>query len=375
MPTCVDGNLARFQTRVSHYLQTADIDLESNFEDSIGVLEGDSAIAFHGSYDGGGYLIEGLKTTSNGGLFAVVGAAAVIEKVHLREVDANGGETGAIVNVLQRSFNRYVERLRYSSLRKRTLILPYYDFHFGSLWNRLDYREGDLTKPKLLQSSVTGSVRGTQNAGGLVGLAEGADILGNYSAATVEAIRSAGGLVGRADEYGFGFDPLRSAIEDSLATGNVRGGEYVGGVVGRSESFAQRNIATGVPSALEGTNPPLGALVGELFRYGFMADSLGLGSDKLLGASAAELVFGTPHRVYGASSGTETFSCSNSPFHWTSEEHGAYIDTCASYTAEGGLEADFAWDFGTASEYPVPSYNVLTPAEIRALIPSPIPSP
>ena len=82
LPTCVDGSLARFQTRVSHYLQTADIDLDSNLEDSIGVL-GDSAIFFHGGYDGGGFQIHGLDTASGGGLFDNGGGGMLSSKMYI----------------------------------------------------------------------------------------------------------------------------------------------------------------------------------------------------------------------------------------------------------------------------------------------------
>ena len=363
LPTCVDGNLARFQTRVSHYLQTADIDLASDFQHPIGVLSDSSAIVFHGNYNGAGYQIFGLETESAGGLFHLVGTAAVIEDVHLREVAVNGYVAGGLINEVE-SFYDPLQRRRYQSRRSNALTLPYYDFYFGSLWNQFEFPGRRSRWPEVLSSSVSGSVSGIKAAGGLVGELNEGLVQGSYSTATVGASSSAGGLAGSIHFFG--------RIYDSFAAGDVRGGQYVGGLMGWStSSVIRRSFAAGVLSALDGANPDLGAVVGMVYKDENVRirDSYGLGSPTLVGKTLfyGDTGVNTLERVYGSSDGIAAWTCSDAPLLWYSDTLGVNHGTCADYTSGGGQEADFPWDFGTASEYPVLNYNVLTPAEIRCV--------
>ena len=347
LPTCKDGSLAKFQTRVSHYLQTEDIDLESNFGTGIGTVDGNENITFHGTYNGGGYTIDGLSRS----LFALIGAVSVVEDVHLRGVDISGaGKVGGLVQEVVRNYSMNHES-DYTSHRYTQLTLPYYDFYFAMLWSRFDSRFGGVGHAEVINSGVSGSVSGGLNTGGLVGLLSGGNVRGSYSTASVSASNVAGGLVGRTEDA--------SSIFDSFASGEVVGSTYVGGLVGfHGSGLITGSFATGVPSSsIEGAL--LGALVGNVYSDALLTDSYGLGPEILVGEGSGE-------RIYGASNGIAAWTCSDAPFVWSVED-----DTCAEFMSGGGEETDFAWDFGTASEYPVPNYNVLTPTEIRALIPSP----
>ena len=384
LPTCIDGSLAGFQTQVSHYLQTADIDLAADFERSIGALDGESAIAFHGAYDGGGYLLSGLEGTT-GGLFDRVGAGAVLQDVHLREVNISGAtHAGGLVNRVERRVSA-TQADRYKSYRSAQLVLPYYAFHFAQLWHRLDERETRLaspnhdfyfadfwglldaevtamTPPQVLRASVTGSVRGVRTAGGVVGLLEGGEIRGSYSTAAVEAGSDgegrAGGLLGITQNY--------ARVGDSFATGAVSSGGDVGGLVGFHGSGAIRtSFATGVPSTAGGAGVSLGALIGRSESGGaYLDDAYGLGLARAVGAGPRG------DRIYGAQDGIEGWACNTGPLFWYPEGvvHPHDGISCAYYAVILGQKAeDFGWDYGAADEYPVPNYNVLTPTEIRGL--------
>ena len=394
LPTCVDGLLAGFQTRVSHYRQTKDIDLESELEESIGnALNGE--IVFHGNYNGGGYAIDGLPRS----LFALIGATGVVEDVHLREVSIAGAAAeGAIIQEARRTFSEERES-NYMSHRFSQLTLPYYDFYFANLWNRFDWRAATLARAEVISSGVSGSVSGTSSIGGLVGILSGGVVRESYSTASVSALDVAGGLVGRTEDgstissfasggvlssalfpngsYAVGGLVGRtedgSTISDSFASGGVlssalfpNGSYAVGGLVGSHGSGRiAYSLATGVPSS-SNEGVLLGALVGRVFPNAVLVDSYGLGLATLVGEDE-----GTSQRIYGTSDGIEAWTCSDAPLLWYSDTLDVSYETCADYTGDGGQAADYGWDFGASSEYPVPSYNVLTPAEIRALIPSP----
>ena len=353
LPTCVDGSLATFQTRVSYYLQAEDIDLESSLDKSIGSVDGNIAIAFHGTYDGDGHYIDGLPRS----LFAMIGAVGAVKDAHLREVGIGSsfGKEGALAQMISRTYSADNEG-PYRLNRHAQLTLPYYDIYFDALWDRFDPKEGELVHAEVINSGVSGSVSGGQNTGGLVGVLSGGSVQGSYSTASISGSEVAGGLVGRTEDA--------SSIFDSFATGEVVGTAAVGGLVGVHASGAiTGSLATGLPSS-SNESAVLGALVGRVDSSALLVDSYGLGLTTLVGEGSGE-------RIYDASDGIAAWTCSDAPFVWSSADFDAEDDTCAEFTAGGGEETDFAWDFGTASEYPVPTYNVLSPTEIRTLIPSP----
>jgi len=85
---------------------------------------------------------------------------------------------------------------------------------------------------------ATGSVSGTYDVGGLVGVNSFFSPISNcYTTGNVSGNSSVGGLVGFSTDY--------SSISNCYATGNVSGTEAVGGLVGNNMSFISNCYATG----------------------------------------------------------------------------------------------------------------------------------
>lgn len=174
---------------------------------------GTSADAFHGHYDGNGYVISGLTinrpASNNVGLWAFVGENGTVKNLNLQDSQVVGGNyvVGTMV-----AFNR-----------------------------------GTLT-----EVYATGSVSGGYRVGGLVG--ENSPGTVSYAHADVEVTANDGRIGGLV-----GFN-VNGTITDSYATGNVTAGWYVGGLVGRNlHGSIQRSYATG---NITGSNS-VGGLVGD----------------------------------------------------------------------------------------------------------------
>ena len=380
LPACRNGDLASFYTQVSHYRQMGDIALGDTTEDPFGeipnIANPKDLVAFHGTYDGGGYQISGLKT-KGGGFFGVLGSAAHIHDMHLVDVDvetrfAGRYGSGGIVRHVERNYSNKNE-IWYLRDRFQQLTLPHYNLYFALLWNDFDgeriwseatpqYRRV-LSRPEIVDSSVTGSVLGPYSVGGLVGVLDGGDVRGSYSTASATSAGSrAGGLVGLAEDG--------ARIWQSFATGNVAARTEGGGLVGYAHNGAliEAGFATGVSSAARSASPTLGALVG--VNNAIVRDSYGLSLAAAIGMSdgnASEArIYGSAGDAGGAGAFT-SWTCASAPFHAVDLD-GTDNGDCSTVGA-----SSFPWDFGTAGDvqYPVPSGNVLTPAEIRALLPAP----
>ena len=247
LPTCVGGALGDFQTVISHYSQTKDIDLEGDWQHGIGgdsddrddvfsdeydgiPGDGGTGFGFHGAYRGNGYEIRNLHTTTAGGLFSILDTGTVIQGVHLRDVDIN---IPNIAGGIARIVDRY-SYLRWSYWEYETppLTLPYFDFYFASKWNFFNQTYPNAI-PNIFDSSTTGSVVGTGIVGGLVGAAEHGSLYSSYSTADVTARLDgngnsyAGGIVGRTGHTGGG-----ARLRTVFATGDVTAGTAAGGLVG-----------------------------------------------------------------------------------------------------------------------------------------------
>ena len=359
LPTCVDGALARFHTRVSRYLQTDTIDLASNFERSLGQAGVEGAIRFHGRYNGNGHSILGLET-SEAGLFGYLGTTAVVHDLHLRGVNivSNRTRVGGLVSYLDGYFPKLYFQ-EYMAHRRSQLTLPYYDIYFGSLWNRFDHRESDVDLPLVLRSGVSGTVHGIGHVGGLVGEVRVGEVFGSYSTGEViesgsgASFRSAGGLVGT---FSGGFS------EFNFSTSNVRGTYDVGGLVGHDQGGYNRktSFAAGTPSTYAGTSLTLGSLIGRSRSQVFYSYAVAPGP--LFGREEGGSY---SNRIYRLDA--PRWTCSDGPFFWYSRAVGFPYATCAEFTGAGLDEADYGWDYGTAEQYPVPNYNALTAAEIRCV--------
>jgi hypothetical protein len=132
---------------------------------------------------------------------------------------------------------------------------------------------GSAANVNVVRSHATGAVTGTgagtiSNYGGLIGSAKSVNISNSYATGKVTATGASnglGGLVGNATT-----DAGAMTIENSFATGDVRGGDGLGGLVGNlsatignltvENSYATGNVSSVNPTA----SPPsgIGGLVG-----------------------------------------------------------------------------------------------------------------
>lgn len=189
---------------------------------------GTSADNFTGKFDGLGHTISDLTInrgiTDYVGLFGYIGSGGAVSNVGM----VGGSITG----------NNYV----------------------GGL---LGYAPQD-SNVRIKNSYNTGSVIGTGNyIGGLVGRTYGS-ITNSYATGNVTGSGDeTGGLVGRLSSNG--------SITDSYATGTVNGGNYTGGLVGRSWGDITNSYATG---NVTGTGNYTGGLLGsnEYFNTTIIGD-------------------------------------------------------------------------------------------------------
>ena len=187
------------------YILTSDIDLSGINWEPIGSFTNTTTKSpFTGTFDGNGYKIINLTidlpSKSSVGLFGHT-ERAIISNVALEDINVTGNSrVGGLVG----------------------------SAHSGS---------------KISNSYSTGSVKGIGRAGGLVGDADsGAEINNSYSTSSVELTgtqrSNAGGLVGRANNS--------TTISNSSATGSVAGRTGLGGLVGGfANSTIENSCASG----------------------------------------------------------------------------------------------------------------------------------
>ena len=90
----------------------------------------------------------------------------------------------------------------------------------------------------LTNSRSSGTVSGNFNVGGVVGI-NGGTLTNSISSGTVNGGNSVGGLVGLNCFMLTGF----AIVQNSYSIGNVSGTDYVGGVVGRNNHLLQNSVA------------------------------------------------------------------------------------------------------------------------------------
>ncbi|MEX0685699.1 MAG: GLUG motif-containing protein [Balneolales bacterium] len=234
----------------SHFIQTAFIwapDTE-NWNDGAGFEPiGTSEEPFTGSFDGNGWMIDGLhinrEDESNVGLFGVVNGT--VKNVTLNDVSITGGdETGALAGTnLGTIMNSHTSGEVVGAE--------------NSIGGLVGFNNAGSISSSSSSSMVAGDAEVGQAVGGLVGQNrnEGAVIEQSLSTGDVTAALKVGGLVG--------FNRDLAVISNSYATGNVSAtaesipefGWYAGGLVGdhRGEAEINLSFATGqVSTALEG---------------------------------------------------------------------------------------------------------------------------
>jgi len=281
-----------------HFLQQADIDASatSGWNNGDGWLPiGSQSAHFTGSYDGGGFSIDGLVINRPGseyiGLFGYT-SGATIQNLILDNADITGEDrVGAIVgNNNQTSIiNVHTGGEVYANGNWAGGIAGWND---GSIQessssatvtgnNSVGGIAGFTFDDSILLECVfSGELTGNMYVGGLVGFARFSDIDDSYVTGEVSGSKHVGGALGRSwnshlknsfatgDVLGVDEDTgglvgeliSNSSIEDCFARGNVSGNDNVGGLVGLMTASSITNAyATGSVSAYEAS----GGLVGQ----------------------------------------------------------------------------------------------------------------
>lgn len=209
----------------SHFIQTEDITFPEDITDwdngagwtPIGT-ENDP---FTGTYDGGGKIIDNLyinrPTFGFQGFFGdVLGANTVISNLGIINANITGAHsTGTIAGTVRGAST--VSSCYSSGTVKGNEIL-------GGLI-------GIIVTGKVEYSYSTSNVEGSNRLGGLVGVltANNGEISNSYSTGTIKGVSQIGGLLGRGNEA----PDVNTKVTNSYSTGSVSGNNEVGGLIGR----------------------------------------------------------------------------------------------------------------------------------------------
>ena len=199
-----------------HFILTADIDLDPNLP---GRKVFDKAVVgpwanFSGVFDGRGHTISHLTIAGGGylGLFGALSFGASVSNLGLEAVDVNG--TGDCIGGLAASNGGRVT-MSYSTGTVRG------DESVGGL---VGYNwVGTIT-----HCFSTGAIDGILQVGGLVGHSNHGRIINCYSTGSVAGETAVGGLIG--GSWG-------ASVTDCHATGRVIGVNKAGGLVGRYQPY------------------------------------------------------------------------------------------------------------------------------------------
>ena len=271
---------------------------------------GSDSNRFSGVFEGNGFMIANLyidrSSSENIGLFSVTGETAQINNIKLSDVNVTGDNyTGSLVG-----------------------------FNYGSI----------------ISIDVTGAVLGDWRVGGLVG-ENGGQISKSVANVMVTGVLRIGGLVGQ-NETG--------VIRESRASGNVIGGEGVGGLVGLNINSIANSYAEGTASG----DLWMGGLVGRVGRTSSGVSSIV--NSYAIGKSSGKASFGglmgsgvlngsiTASYWDTEASMTESRDDFEAAFAKTTVEMQSPTGPGTTTTTEiyYGWSTDI-WDFGSTSTYPV----------------------
>jgi len=245
----------------SHYILVRDIDFSGpecgEFVSGEGFEPiGKESAEFTGTFDGQEYKLTGLfinrPSGSNVGLFGIT-RDAVIKNLGLEAIDVTG---------------------------------------YGPVGGLAGHKDGGIVE----NCYVTGYVNGVHSVGGLVGKNYPEGIIRNSGiiAYVSGSYRNIGGLVG--------VDGSSCITENSYSLGNVNGGGYVGGLIGRNRGTISDSYATGNVSA-DGTRA--GGLVGwntGTIKKSYSTGTVRIPADKMQAGGLAGSNDGTIKNCYSTGS-------------------------------------------------------------------------
>ena len=202
------------------YLQTANITLAApaagaSNHTPIGVV----GAAFTGTYDGGGFTIDGLVVVMAGdhvGLFGRTDSGVTIRNVHVTRGSITGGEyTGGLMGT---AIGGAVSGSSFSGTVTSSV---------GVVGGLIGYAANSTLSGSSFSGTVGSSV---SNVGGLIGFAPNMDVIRSFSEGTVNGQTNVGGLVGQFSSNSSGD------VHASFSTADVNGtGSQVGGLIGLFE--------------------------------------------------------------------------------------------------------------------------------------------
>jgi len=235
------------------FMLGADIDLSSSAVWDLGrgwTPVGTSTTPFSGIFDGNGFSITGLTInrpkTDFQGLFGYTNGATIrrldMDGVHVLGKTNCGGVTGYAFAGSLDEINSEGSIIGYSAsggiagvLDSGSLQRSWADIDMVSFFDYAGGLVGVLISTGSISGVVsnsgsTGSIRGSYNVGGIVGMLSWGYVLNSYSHTAVHADTQVGGIVGTQGWGNPGY------VSRCFATGAVTvtpGGQYTGGVVGR----------------------------------------------------------------------------------------------------------------------------------------------
>ncbi len=252
---------------------------------------GDSTNNFEGTFDGQGYVIDGLyinRTTDNIGLF---GSALNVEisNVELININVIGNDNvGGLVGYSANSFinNSYSSGIVIADDKTGGLIGWAIHSSIDSSYASVDvtgdasgddYSAGGLMgrgyNSSINSSYSTGDVTGDDKIGGLVGdMSVNSSIYNSYSTGDVVGDDHIGGLVGYMYSY--------SSTVNSYSTGDVTGDDNIGGLIGKLyDSIINNSYSTGNIDASSDRGGFVGFLSGSILTNNYWLNTTGNPND------------------------------------------------------------------------------------------------
>ena len=267
------------------------VDTENGWEPIGGFLTDGRLNTFTGTFDGNGHEISDLyvdRPDDRAGLFGIM--SGTIENIGVVDVDVTGSSAGGVVD--SNRGGEIIDSYASGTVRGENNV--------GGLVGTCSRDPTDGTVPKIVNSYAMCDVDGESfNIGGLVGSNSG-EIIESHSNQAVTGGYNVGGLigynpegniensyatgdvVGEDDEFGgtgglVGSNDDEGYIEESYATGDVTGKDEVGGLVGENRQLddddvgVEKSYATGRVSGED----EVGGLVGR--NRGAIATSYSVG--------------------------------------------------------------------------------------------------
>lgn len=271
----------------------ANYEVQNNIDFNAVVLNriGGEEAPFSGLFAGGNYTLSNINindpTQMNVGLFGITNGGARIGELRLSSVNVVGGKrSGGLVGYLSGSYLLDV-------IADSVTVSSSAEYLGGAVGF---YDKGLISRVSLRNLNVSGADR----VGGLMGGGEpGINIAAVSSDGTVSGDNYVGGLFGELPMVARANDIYSHA--DVTATGN-----YVGGIVGYTQSELQRGFATGNIQGLNYVGGIAGRSTNMIENYFFTGSVTGNSATAEVGLLAGSVVSDPITRVYASSICTNT---------------------------------------------------------------------